>query len=77
MLLRIEDDVLFGDRQTAALLGRDGSLDWLCLLRFDSPAYFAAPLGTLVIPDCVESLFFEVDGPAEADGPLDRGLVVG
>ena len=46
MALRLEDYALISDTQSAALVGKDGSIDWLCVPRFDSGACFAALLGT-------------------------------
>ncbi|MEU6808603.1 glycoside hydrolase family 15 protein [Streptomyces sp. NPDC046831] len=62
---RIEDYALIGDEQTVALVGRDGSIDWLCLPRFDSGACFARLLGD------EDNGHWRI-APKDADGPCTR-----
>src|SRR5207237_4580619 len=56
--MKIEDYAFLSDTQTGALIGRDGSVDWLCFPRFDSGACFAALLGN---PENGRWLFAPVD----------------
>jgi GH15 family glucan-1,4-alpha-glucosidase len=81
----IEDYGLIGDLQTAALVGLDGSIDWLCFPRFDSGACFASLLGTqengrwLLAPDCrvdrVERRYSEHSLVHELDFHTEHGVV--
>jgi GH15 family glucan-1,4-alpha-glucosidase len=65
MSLRIEDYAIIGDTHTAALVGRDGSIDWLCVPRFDSGACFAKVLGD-------ERNGFWRIGPAQSAGEISE-----
>src|SRR4051812_29001082 len=70
---RIEDYALIGDCETAALVGRDGSIDWLCWPRFDSPACFASLLGG---PENGRWLIAPVDGAARATRRYEDGSLI-
>jgi len=82
---KIEDYALIGDLQTCALVSREGSIDWLCVPRFDSPACFAALLGTeehgywkLAPKRAVKSIKRRYRGDSlilETDIECDRGIV--
>ncbi|HZD28323.1 MAG TPA: trehalase-like domain-containing protein, partial [Xanthobacteraceae bacterium] len=73
MALPIEDYALIGDCRTAALVGRDGSIDWLCWPRFDSAACFAALLGT---PDNGRWLIAPKDPPRRVSRAYRPGTLV-
>lgn len=83
--MKIEDYALIGDCQGAALVGRDGSIDWLCVPRFDSTASFAALLGTrdngrfLIAPKGevrrVRRRYLENTLVLETEFELDHGVV--
>ena len=73
MAARIEDYALLGDLQTAALVERGGSIDWLCFPRFDSGACFAALLGG---PDNGRWLLAPTDGGTTARRYLHDTLVL-
>jgi GH15 family glucan-1,4-alpha-glucosidase len=86
MASHIEDYALIGDCYTAALVSREGSIDWLCLPRFDSAACFAALLGSpdhgrwLLTPDCavriVRRRYREGTLVLETEYQTDDGIVV-
>ncbi len=80
----LEDYALIGNMISAALVGRDGSLDWLCLPRFDSGACFAALLGTpdngrwMIAPDnvlSVERCYYSGTAVLETRFTTERGEV--
>ena len=67
----IEDYALLSDLETAALVNRDGSIDWCCFPRFDSAACFAALLGT---PDHGRWSIAPVGGTGTMSGRREHGL---
>jgi GH15 family glucan-1,4-alpha-glucosidase len=73
MPLRLEEYALIGDCETAALVGRNGSTDWLCVPRFDSGACFAALLGT---PERGRWLFAPADPVSQARRRYRQGTLV-
>ena len=74
MASSLEDYALIGDCETAGLVGRDGSLDWLCWPRFDSAACFAALVGA---PDNGRWLLAALDAGARSSRRYrDRTLVL-
>jgi len=70
---RIEDYALIGDCETAALVSRDGSIDWLCWPRFDSGACFAALLGT---PEHGRWQIAPADGDASVSRAYREGTLI-
>jgi GH15 family glucan-1,4-alpha-glucosidase len=70
---RIEDYALIGDCTTAALVSRDGSIDWLCWPRFDSPACFAALVGS---PDNGRWRIAPTDAPGNVQRRYRPGTLI-
>ncbi|HUG52251.1 MAG TPA: trehalase-like domain-containing protein, partial [Vicinamibacteria bacterium] len=73
MSARIEDYALVGDCHTAALISREGSVDWLCLPRFDSGACFAGLLGR---PEHGRWLLAPVEAPSKVSRRYREGTLV-
>ncbi|MBL0422555.1 glycoside hydrolase family 15 protein [Ramlibacter sp. AW1] len=73
MSLKIEDYALIGDCESAALVGKNGSIDWLCWPRFDSAACFAALLGS---PEHGRWLLAPADPQARSRRRYEDGSVV-